>query len=127
MKSKRLIISGLGIIALTIIGGFLTTGHAQKGKSKTSTAPSATAAKGSASPVLIKTAKDEVKLDEFESAYRRMNDKDPYATTLDSLKDFLTIYSDYRLKLLEAQELKLDQDPKIQTEIEGYRSMLAGP
>ena len=56
-----------------------------------------------------------------------MNDKDPYGSTLDSLKDFLTIYSDYRLKLLEAKELKIDQDPKIQKEIEGYRAMLAGP
>ncbi|MEI8133993.1 MAG: peptidylprolyl isomerase [bacterium] len=76
---------------------------------------------------LIKTSKESIALDEFEAAYRRMNDKDPYGTTLDSLKDFLTIYADYRLKLLEARELALDQDPKIQKEIEGYRTMLAGP
>ena len=77
--------------------------------------------------MLIKTTKEDIRLDEFEAAYHRMNDKDPYGTTLDSLKDFLTIYSDYRLKLLEAKELKIDQDPKIQKEIEGYRAMLAGP
>ena len=69
--------------------------------------------KSGSSPWVIKTTKETISLGEFEDAYRRMNDKDPYGTTLDSLKDFLNIYSDYRLKLLEAKELEIDQDPKI--------------
>jgi peptidyl-prolyl cis-trans isomerase SurA len=82
---------------------------------------------GMASPTIIHTSNESVSLHEFEGAYRRMNDKDPYQTTLDSLKDFLTLYADYKLKLQEAHELGIDKDPKILNEIEGYRKMLAGP
>ena len=127
LKSSHRLFAGIGLFILTVIGGYIATSSAQKEKSKTYTAPAPAGTKSSSSPVLIKTTKEEIRLDEFEAAYRRMNDKDPYATSLDSLKDFLTIYSDYRLKLLEAREQKIDLDPKIQKEIEGYRSMLAGP
>ncbi len=84
----------------------------------------ATSAKG---PWVIKSTVATVSLPEFEQAYRRMNDKDPYATTLDSLKEFLNVYADYRLKLADAQKEGLDKDPKIVAEIKGYRQMLAGP
>ncbi len=115
------------VFLLAITGGYVLTSLAQKQPSKkTYTAPETTG-KTKPSSVLVKTSKEEITLDEFEAAYRRMNDKDPYGSTLDSLKDFLTIYSDYRLKLLEAKDQKLDQDPKIQKEISGYRTMLAGP
>ncbi|MBS1903856.1 MAG: peptidylprolyl isomerase [Bacteroidetes bacterium] len=80
-----------------------------------------------ASPVLIKTNKENVTLDEFEKAYKRMNDKDPYASSLDSLKDFLVIYGDYRLKLMDAKAQGLDKDEKIIKEMDGYRKLLAGP
>jgi peptidyl-prolyl cis-trans isomerase SurA len=76
---------------------------------------------------VIKTSFGNIGLSEFEQAYRRMNDKYAYATTLDSLKDFLNVYADYRLKLEDAQREGLDKDPKILNEIKGYRDMLAGP
>lgn len=82
---------------------------------------------GAASPTVIRSTKEAITLSEFESAYRRMNDKDPYRSGFDSLKDFLNLYSDYRLKLLEAKEMGLDKDPKIISEIDGYKKMLAGP
>jgi peptidyl-prolyl cis-trans isomerase SurA len=110
----------LAVISLTVIG---SNAIAQKQKQGL-TAPSAAAA---SDPVLIKTSKQDVTLSEFEQAYRRMNDKNPYATTLDSLKDFLVIYADYRLKLLDAKAQKLESDPKITKEMDGYRALLAGP
>jgi peptidyl-prolyl cis-trans isomerase SurA len=76
---------------------------------------------------VLKTSFGEVPMTEFEAAFRRMNAKDPYATTLDSLLEFLDVYSDYRLKLQDAKEAGLFNDPKIQSEIAGYREMLAGP
>jgi hypothetical protein len=89
LKPTRTIFLGIGIFVLTIIGGYLTSTLAQKEQSKTYTAPDGAAtAKNGTSPVLIKTTKEEIRLDEFEAAYRRMNDKNPYGTTLDSLKDF---------------------------------------
>lgn len=94
------------------------TSFAQKGQ---------TSMTGVASPTVIRSSKETITLNEFELAYRRMNDKDPYRSGLDSLKDFLNLYSDYRLKLLDAKEIGLDKDPKIISEIEGYKRMLAGP
>lgn len=76
---------------------------------------------------LIKWKGGKVSLGEFEGAFLRMNGRNPYSTTLDSLKDFLGVYSDYRLKLQEAEEEGLDKDPSVVKEIVGYRAMLAGP
>src|SRR5690242_10066276 len=88
-----------GIFCILAACSFFGVSIAQKQPvKKSNTAPEASS-DGGANPIVIKTSKEEVTLAEFEAAYRRMNDKDPYGTTLDSLKDFLTIYADYRLKL----------------------------
>lgn len=108
-------VSSIFLLVLLLVAG---TSFAQKGQ------PSLT---GAASPTVIRSSKEAITLNEFESAYIRMNDKDPYRSGLDSLKDFLNLYSDYRLKLLEAREMGLDKDPKIISEIDGYKKMLAGP
>jgi len=78
-------------------------------------------------PWLIKWKGGEVSLAEFEAAFERMNGKPPYSTSFDSLKDFLSVYADYRLKLEQAHEQGLDRDPSVQKEIAGYRRMLSGP
>ena len=97
-----------------------TSSSAQKSKKKVSVAGASGAATSTdKSPWLIKWKGASVTLPEFEAAYQRMNGRAPYATTLDSLKDFLSIYADYRLKLQEAKEEGLDKDPKILKEIEG--------
>lgn len=94
--------------------------HAQsKGRKKGTTAP--------ADRSVLRTSFGSVSLEEFEAAYRRMNNHEPYRTTLDSLLEFLDVYADYRLKLQDAKEQGLDKDPKIQQEIQGYRDMLAAP
>lgn len=111
----------VGILAL---GLATTSGLAQK---KAAKKHAEVAAASDKSPWLIKWKGGTVVLPEFEEAYQRMNGKPAYGTTLDSLKDFLSIYADYRLKLQEAKEEGLDHDPKILKEIEGYRMMLAGP
>ena len=68
-----------------------------------------------------------VSLPEFQDAYQRMNGKPAYSTTLDSLKDFLSVYADYRLKLEQAHQEGLDTDASVRKEIAGYRAMLEGP
>ncbi len=73
----------------------------------------------SGSPWLIKWKGGEISVSEFEDAYQRMNGKPAYSTTLDSLKDFLGVYADYRLKLEEAKKDGLDDDPSVQKEIVG--------
>jgi peptidyl-prolyl cis-trans isomerase SurA len=115
------------IIVLLGLTAFASSSvQAQKKSSKSKDTKSVTAPDQSGS-WLIKTTFTTIGLPEFEAAYRRMNDKEPYATTLDSLKDFLNVYADYRLKLQDAHEEGVDRDPKIIQEIKGYRDMLAGP
>lgn len=132
-KSKNLLScwACTAILCLLVLGFMAASNsaHAQKGKKPTKSAETKSAAKaspGDKTP-LIKWKGGAVALPEFEAAYQRMNGKPAYGTTLDSLKDFLSIYADYRLKLQQAHEEGLDKDPKILKEIEGYRHMLAGP
>ncbi len=87
----------------------------------------AAASEENTGPWLIKWKGGEVSLPEFEDAYQRMNGRPAFSTTLDSLKDFLSVYADYRLKLEQAHEEGLDNDPSVQKEIAGYRTMLEGP
>lgn len=115
MQMKKKVSSIVYVVSLMLFVGVC---YAQKAQ------PSLT---GAASPTVIRSTKEAITLNEFEGAYRRMNDKDPYRSGLDSLKDFLNLYSDYRLKLLEAKEMGLDKDAKIISEIDGYKKMLAGP
>jgi peptidyl-prolyl cis-trans isomerase SurA len=113
----RKLIFGLSLVIITFVGD-LSLVHAQ----------SATSSEGSgSSPRLIKWKGGEVSLSEFESAFQRMNGKSAYSTTLDSLKDFLSVYADYRLKLEQAKEEGLDEDPSVKKEIANYRTMLSGP
>ena len=102
-----------------------STKPSTRSASKGVTAPAKADAKGSSS--VLKTSFGDVPLAEFEAAFRRMNSKGPYETTLDSLLEFLDVYADYRLKLKDAEESGLFNDEKVKAEIAGYREMLAGP
>ena len=107
---------------VTVSGMTGTIAYARKSKKKL-----ASTVKPNSGPWLIKWKGGEVTLPEFEAAYQRMNGKPAYSTTLDSLKDFLGVYADYRLKLQQAHEEGMDRDPSVQKEIAGYRAMLEGP
>ncbi|HWF45028.1 MAG TPA: peptidylprolyl isomerase [Candidatus Kapabacteria bacterium] len=120
-----------GIALVAVLALAAPTAHAQKkakpAAKKSSNTEKSALASSDKGPWLIKWKGGIVSLPEFEAAYARMNGRAAYATTLDSLKDFLGVYADYRLKLEEASEEGLDQDPKVLQEIAGYRKMLAGP
>ncbi len=111
-------------VAIALIVTVVSTSLSQRTKPAASKAiPSS----GGSTSAVIKTTKENITIPEFEEAYRRLNERDPYSISLDSLKDFLVIYGDYRLKLLDAKAQGLDSDPKIIKEMDGYRQMLAGP
>lgn len=134
MRSSRIFRSvTIWASAAAVVGSITVASiEAQSGKSakksvKTKAAAPAITGKLSTTGTVLKTSFGEVPITEFEAAFRRMNAKEPYATTLDSLLEFLDVYADYRLKLQDAKESGLFDDPKIQSEIAGYREMLAGP
>src|SRR5690606_20057816 len=47
--------------------------------------------------------------------------------SLSAYEDFLERYVDYRLKVLEAESIGLDEDTEIRREIDGYRRQYARP
>lgn len=117
----------LAALALASVSFTVASAQAQKAATGQKKKAAAVTGKAETKQVALKTSFGEVTLEEFEAAFRRMNDKDPYGTTLDSLLEFLDVYSDYRLKLQEAKEMGMHEDPKILKEIQGYREMLAPP
>ena len=70
-----------------------------------------------------------ISLEEFESRYARsVGDRDMAAKdSLETYEDFLDRYVDFRLKVLFAEDLGLEQDAGINAEINGYRDQLARP
>jgi len=61
---------------------------------------------------------------EFLKVYNK-NGTEGVDTT--SLKDYLQLYINYRLKVLEAEKLKMDTVPAFKRELKGYRKQLAHP
>ncbi len=115
------------VLALSVFFLFAASSAFAQSKDKSAKHAAASSISSDKAPWLIKWKGGVVALPEFEAAFVRMNGKGAYSSTMDSLKEFLGVYADYRLKLQEAKEEGLDQDPKIVKEIEGYRAMLAGP
>jgi peptidyl-prolyl cis-trans isomerase SurA len=76
--------------------------------------------------VLLTVAGDNIAKSEFEKIYRKNNTKE---NSLDkrSVQDYLDLYINYKLKVKEAEELKLDTSRAFVEELTGYRKQLAQP
>jgi peptidyl-prolyl cis-trans isomerase SurA len=77
-------------------------------------------------PVLIKIENENITRSEFEKVYNKNNSKDA-AFDSESLHDYLNLYINYKLKVKEAEEMKLDTSEAFITELIGYRKQLAQP
>jgi peptidyl-prolyl cis-trans isomerase SurA len=78
------------------------------------------------SPVLLTIAGTPVSKDEFEKVYRKNNQKlDSY--DMKDLREYLELYINYKLKVKEAESLKLDTGITFINELKGYRKQLAQP
>jgi parvulin-like peptidyl-prolyl isomerase len=79
------------------------------------------------SRVLFTIGNEKVTVGEFEYIYRensiRNNDQANYSEQ--SLKDYLTLYENFRLKVKEAEALRLDTISSLKTELDVYRKQLA--
>lgn len=76
--------------------------------------------------VLLTVGNDKVKVSEFLQVYEKNNtqtDKDEAGY----LKDYLDLYINFKLKVKEAEALKLDTIPSFVKELAGYRKQLAKP
>jgi len=74
--------------------------------------------------ILFKINDTEVKVSEFEYIYNKnnFNNKADYSEA--SLKEYLNLYINFRLKVKEAESEGLDKDPKLMSELKVYQEQL---
>jgi len=76
-------------------------------------------------PVIIKVNGKDVYKSEFEYIYNKNNNN--YAIERKSLEDYLELFKNYKLKVVEAESLGLDTTKAFKDELQGYRKQLAQP
>jgi peptidyl-prolyl cis-trans isomerase SurA len=77
------------------------------------------------SPVLMTIADEEVSLAEFERIYRKNNNE--ASLNKQSPEEYLELFINFKLKVMEAEALGMDTTNKFINELEGYREQLAKP
>ncbi|MBF9223984.1 peptidylprolyl isomerase [Hymenobacter ruricola] len=88
--------------------------------------PAASAATA-AGPVVETLGTYPVPANEFAYVYRKNNSSAPDYGTRQSVTDYLDLYTNFRLKVLEAEQRGLDTTQAFKRELEGYRQQLAQP
>lgn len=86
---------------------------------------SATAQVPNDNRVLFTIGNDKVTVGEFEYVYNKNNINNQADYSLKSLTDYLELYKNFRLKVKEAEAMKLDTIASLKNELEGYRKQLA--
>ncbi|MFM9009174.1 MAG: peptidylprolyl isomerase [Bacteroidota bacterium] len=76
-------------------------------------------------PVLMTISGENVSLSEFDRVFRK-NNRDTVFTEK-SVREYLDLYINYKLKVREAEALKMDTSETFKSELAGYRKQLAQP
>ncbi|MFM7157274.1 MAG: hypothetical protein ACKO0Y_05620, partial [Bacteroidota bacterium] len=109
----------LSLLMYTSFGLLFITHYTQAQKSKVT---KGTAKKTTTqNPVIMQIGPESVTLADLEQAYKRnMNRKNISISEVkkDSVMDFVRLYTNYRLKVLDAFGRKLDQDSAVKADIE---------
>lgn len=74
---------------------------------------------------LFTVAGDKVTVHEFEAVYTKNNVNNQSDYSEKSLRDYLTLYQNFRLKVKEAEAQKIDTITSLMSELDGYRKQLA--
>jgi len=77
---------------------------------------------------LATVGNEPITYEQIERAYQKnISKQKPYLYLLnrDSIVDFVKLYSNYRLKVIDAKDKKLDKDSSVQAEIQQNRKILA--
>lgn len=116
----------LSLLMMTSFGLLFITNYTQAQKSKD--AKKAIKEPARKNPVVMQIGPETVTFSDLEQAYKRnMNRKNINLTEVkkDSVLDFVRLYTNYRLKVLDAFGRKLDQDSAVKADIEQNRKLLA--
>lgn len=109
---KRILYAGTAVVTLLV--------GCQASK-PAATAPTA------ASPAVETLGSYQVPASEFAYVYRKNNSSASDYGTRQSVTDYLDLYTNFRLKVLEAEQKGLDTTQAFKRELEGYRQQLAQP
>jgi peptidyl-prolyl cis-trans isomerase SurA len=93
----------------------------------TKTAPSTSvkAAPAPEEPVLLRIENDGITRSEFDRVFRK-NNRDSVFTE-QSIRDYLELYINYKLKVKEAEAMQMDTSENFKSELVGYRKQLSQP
>jgi peptidyl-prolyl cis-trans isomerase SurA len=89
-----------------------------------STKPTTTATK---QPVVETLGTAQVPASEFSYVYRKNNSSAPEFGTKASVAEYLDLYTNFKLKVLEAEQRGLDTTQAFKRELDGYKQQLAQP
>jgi peptidyl-prolyl cis-trans isomerase SurA len=76
-------------------------------------------------PILLNVAGEAVSRSEFERVFKKNNRDSVFTET--SVREYLELYINYKLKVKEAESLKMDTSETFRSELTGYRKQLAQP
>lgn len=86
-----------------------------------------TSANKTSEPVIQTIGGKPVYASEFTYVYNKNNANSKDAYTSESIKEYLNLYTNFKLKVREAEELGLDTTQSFKSELEGYKKQLAQP
>ncbi|MCB2376087.1 peptidylprolyl isomerase [Hymenobacter sp. BT635] len=78
-------------------------------------------------PIVETLGTHEVPAGEFAYVYRKNNGSAPEFGTRPSVQEYLDLYTNFKLKVLEAEQRGLDTTQAFKRELEGYKQQLAQP
>ncbi|GAB3528862.1 hypothetical protein GCM10027443_07340 [Pontibacter brevis] len=78
-------------------------------------------------PTIATLGTQPVSTSEFRYVYEKNNSGNEDAYTRQSVSDYLNLYTNFKLKVLEAEGLGLDTTTAFKRELEGYKEQLAQP
>jgi len=76
-------------------------------------------------PVILEVGNNKITKSEFLQIYLKNNTEPKYDQV--SLDNYMELYTKFRLKVAEAEDLGYDTVPKLKKELEGYRKQLSAP
>lgn len=77
--------------------------------------------------VLLTVGNEKITVEEFLNVYRKNNNKEKQTPDKDAIREYLDLYSLFRMKVKEAKETGMDTTKAFRDELAGYRKTLAQP
>ena len=114
-----------GAAAATLLQ--LAACQTSKPTTASTTAPALLATPAASGPVLETLGSYPVPASEFAYVYKKNNGTAPDYGTRASVTDYLTLYTNFRLKVLDAEKQGLDTTRAFTRELDGYKQQLAQP